>query len=68
MRELVGTCHPWAVIACSRKRLTWHVGEEAGRRDGKASFLSKGNNKLMLNQVQTQKNAPRLKSQGNLLR
>ena len=28
-----------------------------GRHDGKASFLSKGNNKLMINQVQTQKDA-----------
>ena len=46
-----------AVIACSRSRPTWHVREEAGRHDGKASFLSKGNNKLMTNQAQTQKDA-----------
>ena len=57
MRELVGECQPLAVIASSRNRRTWHVLEEAGRHDGKASFLSKGNNKLMINQVQTQKNA-----------
>ena len=44
MRELVGECHPLAVIACSVNRLTWHVREEAGRHDGKAWFLSKGNN------------------------
>ena len=47
MREPVGECHPLAVIACSRIRLTWHVREEAGSHDAKASFLSKGNNKLM---------------------
>ena len=84
MREPVGECHPWALIACSRNRLTWHVREEVGRHDGKASFLSKGNNKLMINQVQTQKNALMVdvtvkpvavdtsenthQSQGNLLR
>ena len=46
MREPVGECHPLAVIACSRNRLIQHVREEAGRHDGKASFLSKGINKL----------------------
>ena len=46
MRGPVGECHPLAVIACSRNKLTWHVREEAGRQDGKASFLSKGINKL----------------------
>ena len=56
--SLLGECHPLAVIACRRKRLTWHVREEAGRHDGKASFLSKGNNWLVINQVQTQKDAP----------
>ena len=40
MHEPVGQCHPLAVIACSRRRPTWHIGEEAGRRDGKASFFS----------------------------
>ena len=40
MREPVGECHPLAVIACSRRRPTWHMGEEAGRCDGKASFFS----------------------------
>ena len=40
MRELVGECHPLAVIACSRRRPTCHVREEAGTLDGKASFLS----------------------------
>ena len=54
MREPVLQCHPVAVIACSRNRLTWHVREEAGRHDGKASFLSKGNNKSMTSQIQTQ--------------
>ena len=44
-----------AVIACSRNRLTWHVREEAGRHDGKASFFSKGNDKLVTNQVPTHK-------------
>ena len=53
MREPVLQCHPVAVIACSRNRLTWHVREEAGRHDGKASFLSKGNNKDMTSQIQT---------------
>ena len=57
MREPVVECHPLAVIACSRNRPTWHVREDAGRHDGKASFLSKGNNKMMTNQVQTHKNA-----------
>ena len=46
-----------AVIACSRNRLTWHFREEAGRHDSKASFLSTGNNKLMINLAQTQKDA-----------
>ena len=55
MRELVGECHPLAIIACSRNRLTWHVREEAGRHDGEASFVSTGNNKLVMNQEQTQK-------------
>ena len=55
MRELVGECHPLAVIACSWKRLTCHVREEAGRHDGKASFFSEGNDKLVMNHVQTQK-------------
>ena len=59
MREPVGECHPLAVIACSRNRLTRHVREEAGRHDGEASFLSKGINKLKHEW---------LKSQGNLLR
>ena len=83
MREPVGKCHPLAVIACSRTRLTWHVREEAGRHDGKSSFFSKGSNKLIVNQVQTQKNAlmvevagklvavdtsENIHSQGNLLR
>ena len=75
MRELLGECHPLAVIACSRNRLNWHVREEAGRHDGKTSFLSKGNNKLTINQVQTQKDALMVEtsqnthqSQGNLLR
>ena len=82
-RELVGECHPLAVIACSRNRLTWHVRENAGRHDGKVSFLSKGNNKLMIHQVRTLKNAlmvevagklvavdtsENIHSQGNLLR
>ena len=54
MREPVGECHPLAVIACNRNRPTRHVREEAGRHDGKASFLSKGVNKLMINQEQTE--------------
>ena len=33
-------CHPMAVVAYSRRRPTWHIGEEAGRCDGKASFFS----------------------------
>ena len=57
MRELVGECYPLAVIARSRNMLTWHVRVEAGRHDGEASFLSKGNNQLMKDQAQTQKNA-----------
>ena len=57
MREPVGKCHSLAVTACSRNRLTWHVREEAGRHDGKASSLSKGNNKSITDQVQTQKDA-----------
>ena len=57
MREPVGKYHSLAVIACSRNRLTWHVREEAGRHDGKASFLSKGDNGLTTNQAQTQKDA-----------
>ena len=57
MRELVGKCHPLSVIACSRNRLTWHVREEAGRHDGMASFLSKGYNKLLIKQLQTQEDA-----------
>ena len=40
MCEPVGECHPLAVIAYSRRRPTWHMGEEAGRCDGKASFFS----------------------------
>ena len=44
MRELVGECHPLAVIACSRNRLTWHVREEAGSHDAKSSF---GNSKVI---------------------
>ena len=44
--SLLGSVTPLAVIACSRNRLTLHVREEAGRHDGKASFLSKGINKL----------------------
>ena len=84
MRELVGECHPLAVIACRGDRLTWHVREEAGRHDGKASFLSNCNNKLVINQEQTQKDALMIEvtgkpvavdtsesthqSQGNLLR
>ena len=44
---------PLAVIACSRNRPTWHVREEAGRYDGKASFLSGSdftyNNELVTN-------------------
>ena len=51
MRELVGECHQLAVIARNRNRLTRHIREEAGRHDGKASFLSKGINKLMINQL-----------------
>ena len=57
MREPVGECHPLALIACSRNIRTWHVREEAGRHDGKALLFSKGNNKLMINQTQTQKDA-----------
>ena len=75
MREPVGECHSLAVIACSRNRLTRHVREEAGRHDGKTSFLSKGNNKLMIKQAQTQMDARMVEtsqnthqSQGNLLR
>ena len=55
--SLLGRCHPLAVIARSRNRPTWHMQKEAGRRDGKASFLSEGINKLVINQVQTQKGA-----------
>ena len=40
MREAVRECHPFAVIACSRRRPTWHMEEEAGRCDGKTSFFS----------------------------
>ena len=45
--SLLGKCHPLAVIACSRRRPTWHMGEEAGRCDSKASFFS--NAKYMFN-------------------
>ena len=41
--SLLGSATPLAVIACSRSRLIWHVREEAGKHDGKASFLSKVN-------------------------
>ena len=75
MREPVGECHPLAVIARSRNRLTRHVREEAGRHDGKTLFLSKGNNKLIINQAQTQKDVLVVEtsqnthqSHGNLLR
>ena len=58
MREPVGEGHPLAVIACSRDRANLaHVREEAGRHDGTASFLSKGDNRWVINQVQTQKGA-----------
>ena len=30
-----------AVTACSRKRPTWHVREEAGKCESKPSFLSR---------------------------
>ena len=75
MRELGGECHPLAVIACGRNRLTWHVREEAGRHDGKASFLSKGQpqkDALLVEvigkpvAVDTSENTHQ--SQGNLLR
>ena len=68
--SLLEECHTLAVTA--------------GRHDGKASFLSKGNNQLMTNQAQTQTDALMVevtrkpvavdtsentrKSQGNLLR
>ena len=51
-----------AVIACSRNRPTWHIREEADRHDGKASFFSKGNNKLMTNQVQKQRQDTRART------
>ena len=50
--SLLGRCHPLAVIARSRNRPTWHMQKEAG-----TSFLSEGINKLVINQVQTQKGA-----------
>ena len=40
MREPVGECYALALVACSRSRPTWHVREEAGSYDGKASFPS----------------------------
>ena len=40
MRAPVEEWHPWAVIACSGRRPTWRMGEEAGRCDGNASFFS----------------------------
>ena len=40
MREPVGECHPLAVIACNENRPRWHMGEEAGSCDSKASFFS----------------------------
>ena len=67
MREPVGECNTLAVIASSGNRPTRHVREEAGRHDGKASFFSKGNNKFMINRVQTQKNAPMFDVTGKLV-
>ena len=55
------------MVACSRNRPTWHVREEAGRHGDKASFFSKGNNKLMINQVQTQKDALVVEVTGKLV-
>ena len=66
-REPVGKCHFLAVIACSRKSQTWHVREEASKHDGKASFLSKSNNNLMINQVQTQKDGLMVEVTGKLV-
>ena len=40
MREPVGKCHPLAVFSCSENRPRWHMGEEAGSCDSKASFFS----------------------------
>ena len=53
MREPVGACHPLAMTACSRKRPTWHIREEAGEIECTTSFFAKGTNKLMTNQIQT---------------
>ena len=40
MRGPVGECHPLAVFACNENRPMWHMGEEAGSFDSKASFFS----------------------------
>ena len=40
MRGPVGECHLLAVIACNEHRPRWHMGEEAGSCDSKASFFS----------------------------
>ena len=40
MREPMGKCHPLAVIACSRRRLTRHRREEAGESEHEPSLLS----------------------------
>ena len=40
MREPVGECRPLAVTACSWRRPTWHIREEAGKSESKPSFLS----------------------------
>ena len=40
MREPMGKCHPLAMTACSRRRLTRHRREEAGESEHEPSLLS----------------------------
>ena len=53
MREPVGECHPLAVIACSRNRLERTQADMTVR----PCSSPRATTKLMINQVQTQKNA-----------